>query len=151
MVRYVEILFLAKDCPAAISTISDLKSKGVFKPNFYGILAYCYMEEKDSVSAVKALENVRNYFAYQDKKKIYTLDYLNYGRIALSNNMSDSADFYFSKALSMDTADDKSSTMREIADAFKTNRDWLISAEWFKKYMIHMASRLKAQTTSGLV
>ncbi|MCB0700515.1 MAG: hypothetical protein H6551_08805 [Chitinophagales bacterium] len=133
MVRYVETLYQAKDCPAAISKIQELKAKGVFKPNFYGILAYCYMEEKDSVSAVKALENVRKYFEVQDKKKIYTLDNLNYGRIALKNNLSDTANFYFNKALTMDTAADKSATMREIADAFKANRDWLISAEWFKK------------------
>lgn len=144
LIKHVELLYLAKDCETAISKIQELKAKDIFQPNFYGIMAYCYMEKKDSVSAVMALENVRKYFSVQDKKRIYTLDYLNYGRIALKNNMADTANLYFNKALSMDTSDDKSATMREIADAFKTNRDWLISAEWFKKIYDTYGSQAKS-------
>lgn len=134
-VRYVEILFLAKDCSAATSKINQLSNEGISKPNFYGILAYCYMEETDSVSAVKALENVRKYFAFQEKSKLYKLDYLNYGRIMLNNELNDSADVYFSKALAMDTTGEKMSTYREIAESFKSARSWENAGNWYKKIL----------------
>ncbi|MCB0696425.1 MAG: hypothetical protein KDC07_03615, partial [Chitinophagaceae bacterium] len=103
MIRYAEILFLAKDFPAAIQKVNELKDKGVNRPNFYGILGYAYLEDKDSISGVKSLENLRSYFAKQDPKKLYTLDYLTLGRAYLRNNMGDSANIAFNKALSMDS------------------------------------------------
>lgn len=133
MVRYVELLYLAKDCDAAISKINELKAKGIFKFNFYGIMAYCYMENKDSASAVKALENIRLYFQQQSKDKIYTLDYLNYGRIALKNELSDTANAYFVKALAMDTTDNKAATYREIGESFKDNKSWTNAGNWYKR------------------
>ncbi len=133
MVRYVEILYLSKDCDAAISKIEELKAKGIFKPNFYGIMAYCYMDYKDSISGVKALDAVRKYFGNQSKKKLYTLDYLNYGRIALKNNLNDTANAYFTKALSMDTTDNKVETYREIGESFKDNKNWEEAGQWYKR------------------
>lgn len=133
MIQYVNTLYQAKSCDKAIKTIDELKARGVFKPNFYGIKAYCYMENKDSISAVKALENARLYFGSQDPAKLYPMDYLYYGRIMMNNDMSDSADYYFTKSLSMDTSTNKLATYREIGAAFKDNRSWVPAAEWYKK------------------
>ncbi|MCB9044559.1 MAG: hypothetical protein H6550_00335 [Chitinophagales bacterium] len=133
MIRYAEILFLAKDFPAAIQKVNELKDKGVNRPNFYGILGYAYLEDKDSISGVKSLENLRSYFAKQDPKKLYTLDYLTLGRAYLRNNMGDSANIAFNKALSMDSTDNKVSTYREIAESFRTLKSWNNAGQWYEK------------------
>lgn len=131
--KYVDILYLAKDCDKTIAKIGELRNKGIDEAKFYGMLAYCYMEQKDSVSAVKALENVRKYFGVQDKKKLYPQEYMYYGRILLNNDMGDSANYYFNKSLQMDTATDKSARYRDIAESFRQNRDWKNSAVWYQK------------------
>ena len=132
-IRYAEILFLAKEHEKAIKTINDLMGKGIVKPNFYGILGYSYLEMKDSVSHVKALENIKTYFEKQDPNKIYTLDYLNYGRAHMKNGNMDDANKAFDKALSMDSSDNKIDTYREIAESFKNEKDWFNAGSWYEK------------------
>lgn len=129
-IRYGNILYLSKNYPAAIQKMQELLNKGVVKPGFYGILAYSQMETKDTANA---LINVRKYFAIQDPKKIFPLDYLNYGRIMMDNNMTDSADYYFGKAVAADTSKDKSDIYRQIAEGFKAAKDYPKSAEWYNK------------------
>lgn len=132
-VRYGNILYLSKNYPAAITTMQDLINKGVVKPGFFGILAYSQMETKDSTNA---LMNVRKYFSIQDQKKIYPLDYLNYGKIMLLNSNADSANYYFNKAVSVDTAKDKSNTYRMVAEGFKGSGNYAKSAEWYNKIIM---------------
>lgn len=132
-IRYVEILFLAKDFPTAIKKVNELKESGVNRPNFFGILGYAYLEDKDSISGVKSLENLRTYFAKQDAKKLYTLDYLTLGRSYLRNNMGDSANIAFNKALTMDSSDNKISTYRDIAESFRTLKSWKNAGIWYEK------------------
>lgn len=144
LVRRAEILFLAKEYDEAIAQINDLKAKGKDQPNFYGILGYSYLENKDSVAGIKALENLRVYFAKQDPKKLYTLDYLTIGRAYLRNSLGDSANAAFTKALQMDSTGNKIATYRDIAESFRTNRDWLNAGKWYDKIYADYAAEATA-------
>jgi len=135
-IQYGNILYLSKDYPGAISKMNELINSGVSKPGFYGILAYSQMNVADSVSKAEALTNVRKYFAMQKKEKIFPSDYTNYGTIALQNNLTDSADYYFNKAIAMDTSAKKDELYRQIADAFKntkTTEGYAKAGEWYGK------------------
>ncbi|HTN47000.1 MAG TPA: hypothetical protein VL098_11685 [Flavipsychrobacter sp.] len=132
-IQYANILYLSKDYPGAINKVNELVNSGVSKPGFYGILAYSQLETKDTANA---LSNVRRYFAMQKPEKIFPSDYLNYGKIMLANSMNDSANFYFTKAIAVDTAKDKSETYRQIADGFKntkTTEGYAKAGEWYGK------------------
>lgn len=129
-IQYGNILYLSKDYPGAISKMNELINSGVSKPGFYGVLAYSQLETKDTANA---LINVRKYFSMQKPEKLYPLDYMNYGKILLANNMTDSADVYFNKAIAKDTSSNKDETYRQIADGFKGSKDYGKSAEWYNK------------------
>lgn len=133
--RYVEALFLANEFPAAIQKISELKAKGIDRDNFYGILGLSYLEDKDSLSGVKALENLLLFLSKstQANKKLPSEMFLKLGRAYLRNNMGDSANISFSKALQMDTTENKIATYRDIAEAFRLSRDWVNGAAWYEK------------------
>src|SRR5690606_9451705 len=63
--RYAEILYQAKYFQEAVDKINELKTQGLNKVEHHGILAYSYLEIKDSIAAAKALENARTYFGKQ--------------------------------------------------------------------------------------
>ena len=130
-VQYMNILYLGKNYQEAANKAQELIGQGVVKPGFYGILAYSQLELKDSANA---LTNVRKYFSVQDPKKIYPSDYLNYGKIMLANGIEDSADFYFAKAIAVDTNKNKSETYRQIAEGFKglkTQSGYEKAGQWY--------------------
>jgi tetratricopeptide (TPR) repeat protein len=129
-IMYGNILYLSKDYTNAISKMQELLKSGVERPGFYGVLAYSQYEIKDSVNA---LNNVRTYFAKQNPKKIYPMDIMNYGKIALQNGMADSADFYFNKAVAADTAKNKAATYRLIAESLKDAKSYANAAKWYGK------------------
>lgn len=132
-IRYAEILYLAQDYDKAISIINELQNEGVERANFSGILAFSYLEKKDSVSAVKALENARTYFSQKEKKDITKDAYMKYGQIYLRNENADSANWAFNQALSMDQSDDKIAVYREIAENYRKNRDWMNAGKWYDR------------------
>ena len=117
--RYVDILYLNKNYQEAEVKVKQLMNSGVTKPRFYGLLAYAELELKDSVNA---LQNVKQYFAVQDPKRIFPSDYLKYGKILLMNGMEDSADYYFDRAMTLDTAASKIENYRDLGDAFKARK-----------------------------
>lgn len=132
-IQYGNILYLSKDYPAAIQKMEELIRSGIVKPGFYGILAYSQLETKDSVNA---LNNVRTYFAVQSPEKIFSSDYLNYGKIALMNGMEDSADYYFNKAVAIDTTAKRAETQRQVAEAFRERKgaeSYARAGEWYGK------------------
>ena len=135
-IKYGDILYLSKDYQGAIDKINELIRSGISKPRFYGILAYSQMNLEDSSSHAQALENVRKYFSMQKQEKIFPSDYSNYGTIVLKNNLTDSADYYFNKSVTADTAKDKSETYRLAAEAFKNHKDYAKSAEWYNKLIV---------------
>lgn len=130
---YAEILFMAKYYNDAVAKINELKGQGLKKVESYGLLAYSYMELKDSTAAQKALENARIYFSNQKPERIFSKDYLKQGQIYLMNNLGDSANIAFNKSLSMDTTGNKIDAYRDIAESFRTNRDWVNAGKWYEK------------------
>lgn len=142
--RYMEILYLSKDYPAAIAKVNELKAKGVDNVRFYGILAYSYMEDKDSVAGVKALENVRTYFSKQSPDKLYAQDYMKQGQIMMRNNLGQEANASFNKALEKETPENKINIYRDIAESFRGNKDWMNAAMWYEKIYADFADKANA-------
>lgn len=132
-IRYAEILYQSKDYTNAIEKIKQLQSEGVNRDNFYGILGYSYLESKDSVDKVRALENTLKYFEKQDPKKIYSLDHIKLGQAYLANNKVAEANASFDKALQTDQSDDKIDVYRDIAEAFRQYREWGSAGNWYKR------------------
>lgn len=130
LITYANILYLSKDYEKATKTVQDLLNKGIKKPGLYGILGFSQYETKDYPNA---LINVRTYFATQDPAKITSYDMIQFGKILIANNLSDSANQYFNMAVNKDTASDKGDTYRQIAEGFKDSKDYEKSAEWYNK------------------
>jgi tetratricopeptide (TPR) repeat protein len=144
MEKYLDILFLSKNYKEAIDKANDLLNNGKTKTRFYGILAFSYLELKDSVSCAKALQNARLYFEKQDKAKIFPNDYRNYARILLCNNIGAEADNYFNKAVDADTAQNKADAYRENAEALRLAKEWALAAKWYNKLVAAYPDESKA-------
>lgn len=130
LINYANILYLGKDYKKAIQTVEELTNKGVSKPGLYGILGFSQFETNDYENA---LNNVRTYFNTQNPEKITSFDMIQYGKVLAANNLADSADYYFNLAISKDTASDKSDTYRQIAEGFKSAKEYGKSADWYDK------------------
>jgi predicted Zn-dependent protease len=128
--NYMDILFLSKNYDRAINMAQELLNSGTTDPRIYGLLAFSQYETKDSTNALK---NARVYFEKRDPKKIQPADFIMYGNIWRSNSQNDSATFYYNKAIAMDTAADKTGTVRTIAEGFKDVKDWKQAAIWYGK------------------
>lgn len=130
-IQYANTLYLAKEYNAAVSKMNDLIGKRVEKPYMYRVLAFSQYELKQCQEAKK---NMDIFFSKQDPKKTIPLDYINYGKMLLCDSTTaDDASANFMKGLAMDTAADKSTTMREIAEACKDQNKFLLAGEWYKK------------------
>lgn len=144
MIRYATILYLAKDYANAIKISEELINKGVKKPALYGILGFSQAESKDSLTLVKAVENARVYMTTQETEKIGYKDYINMGKIFLANNMPDSANAYFDKAIAKaDASIDKADVYEEIAKGFtalKTTEAYAKGAEWYARIVREKAA-----------
>jgi tetratricopeptide (TPR) repeat protein len=130
LISYANILYLSKDYPGAIKVTQDLINKGIRKPGLFGILGFSLYELKDYENALK---NARIYFTTQDPARITFSDYIQYGKIFNGASQTDSANFYFNKALASDTAKDKSDIFRQIGEGFKSSKDYVKSAEWYNR------------------
>lgn len=139
-INYANLLFLSKKYPEAQAKIQELIGKGVTKPYLYRLVGYSAYETKDYP---KALENMHLFFSKEkNADKIINDDYIYTGRImtALAGVDStkakvynDSADFYFNKVVSLDTAKDKSELYKKIAEGFKDAKEYGKAGEWFGK------------------
>ena len=130
-IAYLEALFLAQSyCDATklakdvFNTVTDAKQK----TELYGILGFSEAQCGDSVDAVK---NIRIYLQRQEPAKVYPTDYVNYGKLFMKLGMLDSAVFYYNKGIAGDTAQNKTDIYRQIAEAFKTKKDYCNSAKWY--------------------
>jgi len=127
--QYLGILYLAKYYKDAAEEAQDLIDSGVKDSSVYGIKGFSELMLDDSV---KALSDMKIYF-YSNPKGAYPSDYINFGKAFLMNSQYDSADKYFNKAISIDTSKNKSDTYRLIAEAFKSKKEYLKSAQWYQK------------------
>jgi hypothetical protein len=128
MMELLSILYLAHHCDEVVQLGQSLINRGVTNPGVYGTIAYCDMDNGDSVGA---LQYVRQYFSRQDPKKLFATDYINYGKILLKNGLIDSAGYYYSKGVHADTSSNKSDIYRQIAEGFKNNKEYMKSAAWY--------------------
>jgi tetratricopeptide (TPR) repeat protein len=130
-IQYATILFLAKHFDEAVKAANEVISLcSPVKPAIYGILGFSQKELKDTVNSVK---NAMIYIHNQNPKKITTDDYLNFAWIFMQARKTDSADYYFNIATSSDSSKDKSDVYRQIAEGFKTGKDYPRSAFWYNK------------------
>jgi len=129
--EYLATLFLAQSyCDAAkmakdmLNTVTDVKTK----TQIFGIIGFSEAQCGDSMDA---LNNIRIYLQRQDPSKVLPGDYVNIGKLFLKLDMVDSAVFYYNKGLAGDTSQNKTDIYRQIAEAFKTKKDYCNSAKWF--------------------
>jgi len=130
LASYVEILYLSKHYSEAITQANQLIASGVHRPAIYGLLAFSQYETKDSINALK---NIRVYFATQNPKRLFAKDYQYYAQIMMQNGKADSASYYFNKAVTSDSTQNKSDIYRDIANNFKEGKNYGMSAEWYDK------------------
>lgn len=145
-ITYANLLYLAKKYPEAEAKMEELLASGVERPYMYRIIAYSAFENK---KYPKALENMRTFFQKeQDPAEIINSDYIYAGKIMLAMSAEDSlhaeafldsADQYFTTAISKDTSADKAELYREIGDGFKDARNYAKAAEWYGKIIAENA------------
>lgn len=140
-VKYAGILFLTRDYNTAAQKAQELINKGNKDPRMYGVLGFSQLELKDSANALK---NSRIYFTQLDPKFIHPHDYRKYAKIFLMNGISDSANFYMNKAVSMDTSANKADAYRENAEELRKLKEWELSAQWYKKLIEEYPADSKA-------
>ncbi|RYE23508.1 MAG: tetratricopeptide repeat protein [Sphingobacteriales bacterium] len=128
--QYMDLMFLSKNYDKAVQLANEIVASGVKEPRVYGLLGFSQYELKDYANAQK---NAGIYITQQDPKKVFPADYIQYGRILMQSNQPDSANAYFNRAIAMDTAKVKSETYRDIAEAFKSAKDYKKAAEWYKR------------------
>lgn len=132
-IQHANLLYLAKYYPEAISEMQDLINSGAEKPYMYRIIGYSQYETGDYANA---LANMNIFFAKQSADKILPSDYMYYGNILSQNGKVDSADVYFAKAISSDTAKDKSDLYRKIAEGFvaqKNENAYHKAGDWYAR------------------
>jgi tetratricopeptide (TPR) repeat protein len=130
-INYMEAEFLAQSyCDAVkmskdmINDITDMEKK----TELYGILGFSEAQCGDSLDAIK---NIRIWLSRRDKSKILPSDYVNVGKLFLKMGQLDSAVAYYNKGIAGDTGQNKTDIYRQIAEAFKSKKDYCNSAAWY--------------------
>jgi len=129
--KYAANLFLAKSaCEAAQMSEELLRDEQDTKKRtqLYGILGF---SQGDCGDSIKAIDNIRTYLSMQDPKKITSGDYLQIGRLYMKAGMLDSAGFYYNKGIEGDTAQNKTDIYRQIAEAYKSKKDYVNAGKWY--------------------
>ncbi len=128
---YANILYLSKDYSAAISKMNELVANNNDKPYIHRLLGYSYFETGD---ISKAKTSMDNFFAKQEKSKIIPKDYYYYAKILMKDSTKkNEANVYFEKGIATDTAKDKTTAYRDLAESFKDSKEYLTAANWYNK------------------
>ena len=131
--EYTRALYQAQSyCDAATQSQKLLQGQPAPAParvtELTGILGFSQISCGDSMAA---LNNLRKYFSIQDPTKILPGAYIEYGKLFLKLDMTDSAGYYYMKGITGDTARNKTDVYREVAEAFKAKKNYCKSAEWY--------------------
>lgn len=132
-IQYANILFLGKDYPAAITKLNEVVSTCQTKPYMYRLLGYSQYETKDYANS---MQNMRTFFAKQDAKRIIPSDYLYMGKLYGQMKMADSAETFYAKAITADTAANKGKIYNDIAESYRamnTEAGFKKSSEYYSK------------------
>ena len=130
-VSYAEILYQAKNYCDAVKVAGDLLQQNPpadKKNELNGILGFSEAQCGDST---EALRYIREYFKHADPKTVTPAAYIEFGKLWLKLNEIDSASYYYTKGISVDTAQNKNDVYRQIAEAYKSRKDYCKSAEWY--------------------
>lgn len=130
-ISYAGILYQAKSYCDAAKQANDLMNQQVpddKKAELVGILGFSQAECGDSLEAVK---NIRKYFSIQKPKNILPATYIEYGKLWLKLNNVDSASFYYNKGIAADTAANKTDIYRQIAEAYRTRKEYCSAGDWY--------------------
>ncbi len=129
---YAEILYQSNNYCDAIKSAKDILTltpmPDSIKTEMYGIIGFSQVYCNDSLEAVK---NIRTYFSMQKQANIRPAAYIDFGKLWLKLDNLDSAAYYYGLGLKADTAKDKSDTYRQLADAFKSKKNYCKSSEWY--------------------
>lgn len=134
-IEYANTLYLAQDYPNAIQKMNDLvaKGEGNKRPYMYRILGYSQYETKDYTNA---LRNMDLFFAKIEPKKIIPSDYINYGKILLTDtNNSAKAAEYFERGIAIDTTKDKAPLFKQLAESYYDAQQYGLSAKYYQKLL----------------
>lgn len=132
-IQYANILFLGKDYPAAVNKLNEVVNTCNTKPYMYRLLGYSQYETKDYTNA---MQNMRTFFEKQPVKRIIPLDYLYMGKLFGQMKMADSADAYYTQAISSDTSANKAKVYTDIAESYRAmnnEQGFKKSAEYYSK------------------
>jgi tetratricopeptide (TPR) repeat protein len=122
--QYAGLLYNAKSyCEAAAlaKKLLPQQADAARITELYGILGFSQAECNDSLTA---LTNLRIYFSRQATSKITPGAYIQFGKLFMRLGQLDSAGFYYEKGISGDTAKNKSDVYREVAEGFKTKKNY---------------------------
>lgn len=130
-VNFAGILYQSKNYCEAANTANELMKMSVpadRKTELVGILGFSQAECGDSMEAVK---NIRMYLGMQKAKNILPATYIEYGKLWMKLNNVDSASYYYNKGIEADTAQNKTDVYRQIAEAYKTKKEYCKSGDWY--------------------
>lgn len=129
--QLTQVMFLSGDYKGAAAKAKSLlatASESV-KPKLYRLLAVAQSESGDPVSA---RTNMEKYFQLTEDRHESFTDYKNYSDILKKGGQDSLAVLALEKGASVDTTQDMDRFV-EIADAFKTARNFDKASHWYKK------------------
>ncbi len=130
-VNYAEVLYLSNNYCDAAKEAGDLINQqppADKKLELLGILGFSQANCGDSVEALK---NLRLYFSGQKPKSITPTAYIEYGKLWLKLDNIDSAGYYYTLGINADTAKNKTDVYRQIAEAYRTKKEYCNAGEWY--------------------
>jgi Tfp pilus assembly protein PilF len=93
-----------------------------------GVLGF---SEANCGDSTEALQYLRTWFKQKNPSAIRPQAYIELGKLYLKLGMPDSAGVYYNKGIEGDTARNKTDIYRTIAEAFKAQKNYCKSAEWY--------------------
>lgn len=130
-ISYAEILYQAKSYCDAAKLAADLMTQqppADKKTELVGILGFSQAECGDST---EALRNMREFFRLKKAKDITPEAYIAFGRLWMKLSNVDSAGYYYMMGIKSDTAQNKTDTYRQIAEAYKSKKEYCKAADWY--------------------
>lgn len=130
-INFAGILYQSKNYCEAAKTANELMKQTVpadKKAELVGILGFSQAECGDSMEAVK---NIRTYLSIQKPKNILPATYIEYGKLWMKLNNVDSASYYYNRGIEADTAQNKTDVYRQIAEAYKSKKEYCKAGEWY--------------------
>ena len=138
--RKADLFYVTKNYPEAINTAKAVITKegDNAKPRIYKMLAYCYNELGDSVSA---LQSISDYFKFAKEGDYVTKDFELRANLLEKNEFQGKAVAWYEKALTRaDKEGQKEKYMRKIAKLLKATKDYENESKWRERIYTEVKS-----------